>query len=263
MSDFDTVLERLLGDAGFKAALARDPAAALRGYDLSDEEREVLRAQYVAGAGGQGPVETRTSKSGLVGLFAPVAGAVGMAAAAGYASGNQSVGSADGVGGGSGGTETLGLAAPMSAGTESIGSADDTGGETVGAPSSSGSFGAGFGAAIGSAPAPSADGAASIGGAPPSGTVYRTVVDVDGDGQWDGYVAAPRAGGGYDVVVDMDRDGRPDFIGHDANADGLIDSADYDTNLDGRVDTRMYDDNGDGWLDRSEEIPGGGQHPNN
>jgi len=257
MSDFDTVLERLLGDAGFQAALARDPAAALRGYNLSEDEREVLRAQLVTDAGGQGSVETRTSKSGLVGLFAPIAGAVGMAAA-GYSSGNSSIGSAlpdGGTGGTGGGQASLGLAGPVTAGAESIGSADGTGGDTVG--SSDGSFGDGFGAAIGTA----TDGSAAIGSAaPPSGTVYHTSVDVNGDGHWDGYAARPRAGGGYDVVVDMDRDGRADFIGHDVNADGLIDSADYDTNLDGRMDTRMYDDNSDGWLDRSEEIPGDGKH---
>ena len=258
MSDFDAVLERLLGDAGFQAALARDPAAALRGYHLSEDELEVLRAQLVTDAGGQGAVETRTSKSGLVGLFAPIAGAVGMAAA-GYPSGNASIGSAlpdGGTGGSGGGHASLGLAAPAASGSASIGSADDTGG------SSGGSLGDGFGAAIGSATDGSAtDGSASIGGTTlPSGTVYHTSVDVDGDGHWDGYAARPRAGGGYDVVVDMDRDGRADFIGHDVNGGGLIDSADYDTNLDGRMDTRMYDDNGDGWLDRSEELPGGGKH---
>lgn len=244
MSDFDTVLERLLGDAGFQAALARDPAAALRGYHLSDDERELLQAQVVTGAGGQGAVETRTSKSGLVGLFAPIAGAVGMAAAQ-VPSGSASVGSALTDGGSAGGHEALGLAAPVPTGTESIGTPDG-GAASVG--SSSGSLGDGFGAAIGSA----ADGSGSIGG-----TSYHTAVDVNGDGHWDGYVARPRAGGGYDVVVDMDHDGRADFIGHDVNGDGLIDSADYDTNLDGRMDTRMYDDNGDGWLDRSEDIPGG------
>jgi hypothetical protein len=243
------VLERLLGDAGFQAALARDPAAALRGYHLSEDERDLLRAQVVTGAGGQGAVETRTSKSGLVGLFAPIAGAVGMAAAQ-YSSGNASMGSAlsDSTVGSGGGHESLGLAAPVPSGTESIGSAGGGGGaESVG--SSNGSLGDGFGAAVGSA----ADGSASIGGTP-----YHTVVDVNGDGHWDGYVARPRSGGGYDVVVDMDHDGRADFVGHDVNGDGLIDSADYDTNLDGRMDTRMYDDNGDGWLDRSEHIPGGG-----
>src|SRR5262245_3594381 len=134
MSDFDAVLERLLGDAGFQAALARDPAAALRGYNLTDDERDVLRAQLVTDAGGHGAVETRTSKSGLVGLFAPIAGAVGMAAA-GYQSGNPTIGSAlpdGGSGGSGGGTESLGLAAPVMRGAESIGPADGTGGESLG-----------------------------------------------------------------------------------------------------------------------------------
>src|SRR5690349_5956444 len=87
MSDFDRVLERLLDDPGFLAALAADPAGALRGYQLSDDERTLLMSQVVAGTGGQGPVETRTSKSGLAGMIGPVVGAFGVAAAGGAAGG--------------------------------------------------------------------------------------------------------------------------------------------------------------------------------
>ena len=80
MSDFDRVLERLLDDPGFLAALAADPARALQGYQLTEDEWALLQSQAVAGGGGQGPVETRTSKSGMAGMFAPIAGALGMGA---------------------------------------------------------------------------------------------------------------------------------------------------------------------------------------
>src|SRR3954468_4451314 len=83
MSDFDTVLERLVVDPGFQAALAANPAAALQGYQLAPEERELLGAQVVAGSGADRTVELRTSKSGVVGLLGPVAAAFGVAAAAG------------------------------------------------------------------------------------------------------------------------------------------------------------------------------------
>ena len=51
MSDFEAVLERLLGDPGFQSALASDPSRALSGYTLSDEERELLHTQVASGAG--------------------------------------------------------------------------------------------------------------------------------------------------------------------------------------------------------------------
>ena len=39
MSDFDTVLERLVTDPSFKSALAADPTGTLAGYQLSEESR--------------------------------------------------------------------------------------------------------------------------------------------------------------------------------------------------------------------------------
>ena len=52
MSDFDAALERLMVDPAFKAALARDPAAALAGYRLAPDELEILCAQVDSGTGG-------------------------------------------------------------------------------------------------------------------------------------------------------------------------------------------------------------------
>src|SRR5438067_13940312 len=74
MSDFDTVLERLVTDPAFTAALAADPAAALSAYDLSEDEVQLLRSQVSAGDAGDRTVETRTSKASMMGLLAPLAG---------------------------------------------------------------------------------------------------------------------------------------------------------------------------------------------
>src|SRR5262245_20438773 len=88
MTDFDDVLERLLVDPAFKAAMARDPQAALHGYRLDDSERELLTTQFVTGDSGDRTVETRANKSGVVGLVGPVAAALGVAAS-GFGSGGQ------------------------------------------------------------------------------------------------------------------------------------------------------------------------------
>src|SRR5437764_561356 len=48
MSDFDTVLERLVTDPGFARALAADPDAALAGYRLDADEVALLRSQVSA-----------------------------------------------------------------------------------------------------------------------------------------------------------------------------------------------------------------------
>src|SRR6266545_4717700 len=74
MSDFDAVLERLVADPGFRAALAADPARALAGYRLSADEVELLHAQLDTGTGGNRHVEQRTSKASLFGLLSPLAG---------------------------------------------------------------------------------------------------------------------------------------------------------------------------------------------
>src|SRR5262249_5790474 len=77
MSDFDTVLERLLTDGAFRSALAADPAAALAGYQLSDDEVELLRSQVSADLGGDRTVEVRTSKASMAGLLGSFGG-IGM-----------------------------------------------------------------------------------------------------------------------------------------------------------------------------------------
>src|SRR5215475_15797872 len=98
MSDFDKVLERLVSDPAFQAAMAADPDRALAGYTLDDSERDLLKAQMVAGTGADRTVEIRTSKSGLAGMLGPVAAAFGFAGTAhesfGSSQGHQAFGSA-------------------------------------------------------------------------------------------------------------------------------------------------------------------------
>ena len=43
MADIDTVLERLVTEAAFRARLRSDPAGALAGYALSQDDLEVVR----------------------------------------------------------------------------------------------------------------------------------------------------------------------------------------------------------------------------
>ncbi len=69
MSDFDTLLERLLFDSQFKASLAADPDRALAGYQLADDERAVLMAEVTTDPGSQSQVEVRTSKASAFGLL--------------------------------------------------------------------------------------------------------------------------------------------------------------------------------------------------
>jgi hypothetical protein len=252
MSDFDAVLERLLSDPLFQRALAADPDRALAGYDLGAEERGLLGVQFSTGTGAERTVETRTTKSGVIGMLGPVASAFGVAAGGGHQTlgsaegGQQTLGSAEGgqwMGSAPGASDSFGHA-PQSDG--SGGSPTQTFG-VLGAKESFG--GAGGGESLGTAPG------GSLGAAPVEATGYDSRIDVDGDGTWDAYTAYERADGGVDLRADMNHDGVADFVGHDVNRDGLVDSADYDTNLDGTLDTRMYDDNGDGWMDRSEPLP--------
>ncbi len=57
----DAVLERAMTDAGFRALLARDPAAALAGYDLTADERAAFRPSTARAE----RLEDRMSKSDL------------------------------------------------------------------------------------------------------------------------------------------------------------------------------------------------------
>lgn len=226
MSDFERVLERLVTDAAFAKELAGDPDTALRGYTLSAEERELLRAQIIESTGESGALETRTSKSGVVGLLGPLTAVVGLV--------TDSPGEA-----------TLG-AAPKGA--------EFYGGKQAGEES----FGSRPAAVMGTRPHtgphphPGTDPECDVPGE--LARNYFTRVDVDGDGTWDPHVAYQRIDGGVDIYVDLNQDGRVDFVGHDDDRDGLVDYADFDNDFDGTFETRMYDDTGDGWMDREEKI---------
>jgi hypothetical protein len=214
VSDFDAVLERLVTDPAFAAALAADPATALAGYRLDAGEAELLRSQVTTGDGGGRTVETRTSKASMAGLLSGLA-----------------------LGGSGGGTALgRGLAAhhPREGfGTNAPAGMSLDGGEGVAA-------GRGTGAAESAVP----------GAGDQFATDYHAHVDADGDGHWDRYVAVRHPDGGVDVYEDRNGDGRIDFIGHDANGDGILESADYDNDFDGTTDTRLVDTDGDGWMDR-------------
>ena len=105
MSDFDVVLERLVTDQGFAAALAADPVRALAGYRLAPEEVALLRTQAGADPGGQHAVETRANQSSLFGMLSPLAGA--LPTLDGFA--GSGTGSAAPTGGTGGGTPIAGL----------------------------------------------------------------------------------------------------------------------------------------------------------
>jgi len=74
MADIDIVLERLVNDTSFRAALADDPAAALAAYDLSEPDLQLLAGSLDDGGDAQRGVEQRTSKSAMVGLLASLTG---------------------------------------------------------------------------------------------------------------------------------------------------------------------------------------------
>ena len=65
MAGIDQVLERLVVDPAFRDQLRHDPASALSGYVLFDEDLEVLAATLDDAEGGEHGVEQRTSKSTL------------------------------------------------------------------------------------------------------------------------------------------------------------------------------------------------------
>ncbi|MEN3308682.1 MAG: hypothetical protein V7603_4884 [Micromonosporaceae bacterium] len=257
MGDFDAVLERLLVDQPFRAALAADPDRALAGYALSADEADLLRSQVSAERGGERTVETRNTKSSLFGML----------------------GSLTGLAEGAGGTPGMMPPQPPDGGAQGVGQFGRTLGEFGAAPGH-GSLGAahghgslaemagqtghtsqaaGFGAAGGSqtlGPAGDSTFGAAAGGhgsLAPSGdhtpVGYHPHIDADGDHHWDHYTAVQHSDGSVDIYEDRNHDGRVDFIGHDRNHDGLVESADYDKNFNGTLETHMRDVNGDGWLD--------------
>jgi len=251
MSDFDTVLERLLTDPGFAAGLAADPTTALAGYQLTAEEQELLQTQM--GGAATGPtaaVETRANQSSAFGLLSPLTGMMG-----GFGDIGAAAGAVDEALGSAGARSGFGSAGAQSG----FGSAGSGGG--LGSAGAQSGFGpaeadSGFGARPDAAGPSAPERPAGFGPAPQQlepavPEDYRTRVDVDGDGEWDRHMVRGRADGGVDILVDRDGDGRVDFVGRDDDADGLVDSAAYDTDGDGFFEQTHYDDDGDGWLDRS------------
>jgi hypothetical protein len=265
MSDFDAVLERLLSEPSFAAALAADPDAALSGYQLDASEVELLRSQASADSGGGlAAVETRTNKSSTFGLLSAFAGighalsaestrdaVLGPGAAAGSAVGAaaqhvadaagphgavQGFGDAPGAGGSGGGAAQQPWLPSEHSG---FGPAPDSGGASSG-------FGDAPTSGFGESPRISGE-AEHI--APPAG--YHPRIDANGDGHWDKATFIGTKGHGVEILVDVNHDGHADFVGHDTNSDGLVDYADYDKDDNGTFEKRMYDDNGDGWLDRT------------
>src|SRR5262245_36325671 len=66
------LLERLVLDPEFKAAMAEDPKGALAGYQLDGDERAMLMAGIAEAGGTDSRVEERTSKASMAGLFSMV-----------------------------------------------------------------------------------------------------------------------------------------------------------------------------------------------
>jgi hypothetical protein len=256
MSDFDTVLERLLNEPSFAAALADDPDLALTGYRLDADEVALLRSQ-VAGdsAADVAKVETRTNKSSTFGLLAPFAALGGVVesfghqlADPGHTSGFGSApGHASGFGSAPGNVWGVGGSAP--AAHAALGDAPAAHRGLGTAPAHEG-LGDQPHQALGE---PERGHAETAELAPPKG--YHNRVDADGDGTWDRATYRGREDGGVDILVDLNHDGKADFVGHDVDLDNRVDSADYDKDHDGVFEKRMYDDDNDGWLDRTVRKP--------
>jgi hypothetical protein len=282
MSDFETVLERLLADPAFQAALAEDPERALAGYTLDADERAVLNSQLVLGGQASGAVESRTTKSGVVGLIGPVAAAFGAAAvssgtggevfggarptgreAFGPAGGRESFG-ATGGGEGFGGTGGEGFGAARQGGGEAWGAARQGGREAFGTSRGAEAFGASPGTEAfgpgGEASGPGAEafgasrgGGESFGAATPPGEVWgERAAEGFGranDGEQAG--AAPVEATDYHTRVDVDGDGTWDAHRAYERPDGGVDIH-VDADGDGRVDFVGHDRDRDGLVDSAE-----------
>jgi len=254
MSDFDTVLERLLADPAFRASLAADPARTLAGFQLSADETELLQAQVSGDAGGHHHVEQRTSKASLFGLLSPLAGmGPGFGDAAAGSGGASSGAHGLDIGGAVSGTEAFSSATAQgfgSAAQDGISASDDFLNLVDQAQGGAAGFdqGTGTGGLVGQSV--SDFDFAQQSGLGQSVDNYHTRVDWDGDGKWDEHTYAARSDGGVDIVVDANRDGRANFVGVDHDRDGLIDESYVDTNRDGVLDAHYVDVNHDGWLDK-------------
>jgi hypothetical protein len=224
MSDFDTVLERLVTDPAFADALAADPVAALAGYRLGADEVALLRSQVSTGDGGNRSVEERTSKASMAGLLGSLGGLSGL--------GHQHATVV--------GRDLAPHPHEQFAPDARTGFAPN---DEAPSPYDANPYGA---SPAGETASPAGETAHP---ADQPATDYHARIDADGDGHWDRYTAVRRGDGGVDVYEDRNGDGRVDFVGHDANGDGILESADYDENFDGSTETHMTDTNGDGWMD--------------
>jgi hypothetical protein len=228
MSDFDLVLERLLTEPSFAAALADDPNVALAGYRLDEDEVALLRSQVVGDtAADVAKVETRTNKSSTFGLLAPFAALGGVVDSLSH----HLADAGWGTGGGEPAAHTALGAAPHSG---------------LGAAPGHQAMGDAPHQALGQPPRGHAEPEQF---AAPKG--YHPRIDADGDGTWDKATYTGDRDGGVEIRVDLNHDGKADFIGHDVDRDGKVDYADYDKDHDGVFEKRMYDDDNDGWLDRT------------
>lgn len=73
MAGIDEVLEQLVNDPQFAERLTTDPATALAGYELGEDDLRVLAMQLSRDSGTGGAVEQRTSKSALAAVIGGIA----------------------------------------------------------------------------------------------------------------------------------------------------------------------------------------------
>jgi hypothetical protein len=66
MAGVDDVLERLFSDAGFARQLAQDPASALAGYELSEDDLDLLSAQVLIDTSIGDPNHTPGGTRGII-----------------------------------------------------------------------------------------------------------------------------------------------------------------------------------------------------
>ncbi|MGH3500965.1 MAG: hypothetical protein ACRDQA_08735, partial [Nocardioidaceae bacterium] len=72
MTSIDDVLERLVNDPAFRDQLTTERKTALAGYELSDDDLDVLESTLSADAGDEGHMEGRQSKSALMGAVGAI-----------------------------------------------------------------------------------------------------------------------------------------------------------------------------------------------
>ncbi|GAA4674173.1 Os1348 family NHLP clan protein [Phytohabitans rumicis] len=284
MSDFDAVLERLVTDQAFAAALAADPASALAGYRLSPDEIQLLHSQAGGEAVEQRTVEVRANQSSLFGMLSPLAGMAGSLGGIGdrLADGADGIGQAGAPQPAEGFGPVQAHSAFGPAGQAEFGPA----GQGVFGPAGHGGFGpvvpegqAGFGEALPEYPVGHGElgPATPHGGAGPVGTVYTgglyqggglsgfgdEIGDaLDGAGRGQGAAGDFEVPEGYRTGVDMDGDGHDDKhilrgradggvdILVDRDRDGNVDIIGHDDDADGHVESAEYDKDGDGYFER-------------